>query len=227
MKSATLILFALIVGPTAILAQKGGYPAPARAALAPVNRKAPPPPQPIQQVQQKYEEEEDESALLAHRPTRPPRPAPPPPPPPPAPRPVYQAPPPPPPRPQVAAPQRARPQPEEGPHPAPEPYSFSYSVNDEQSGAALTREESQDANGNVVGFYHITDAEGRLRRVDYTAGPDGFKANIRSNEEGLISRDSADAHFEVEAPSAAQQAGAQRGRASQPSGAYALAGNRF
>lgn len=106
-------------------------------------------------------------------------------------------------------------------------------MNDEQSGAALTREESQDANGNVVGFYHITDADGRLRRVDYTAGPDGFKANIRSNEEGLTSRDSADAHFEVEAPSAAQQASAQaqaqaasqRGRA--PSGAYALAGNRF
>lgn len=77
-----------------------------------------------------------------------------------------------------------------------------------------------------LGFYHITDAEGRLRRVDYTAGPEGFKANIRSNEEGLISRDSADAHFEVEAPSSAQQASAQRARA-QPSGAYALAGNRF
>ena len=39
----------------------------------------------------------------------------------------------------------------EGPHPAPEPYSFSYSVNDQESGSALTREESQDANGNVVG----------------------------------------------------------------------------
>lgn len=63
----------------------------------------------------------------------------------------------------------------EGPHPAPEPYSFSFAVNDQETGAQLSREESQDRNGNIVGFYHFFDAEGRRRRVDYTAGPDGFK----------------------------------------------------
>ncbi|OTF80078.1 cuticular protein-like protein, partial [Euroglyphus maynei] len=85
-----------------------------------------------------------------------------------------------------------------GPHPAPEPYSFSFAVNDEESGAQLTREERQDAGGNIVGFYHILDAEGRRRRVDYTAGPEGFKATISSNEEGLVNRNSADADFTVE-----------------------------
>lgn len=73
----------------------------------------------------------------------------------------------------VAAPVRDRD--DDNQHPAPEPYSFSYAVNDEESGAQLTREERQDAGGNIVGFYHIMDAEGRRRRVDYTAGPDGFK----------------------------------------------------
>ena len=27
----------------------------------------------------------------------------------------------------------------------------------------------------ILGFYMIRDLEGRLRRVDYTAGPEGFK----------------------------------------------------
>ncbi|KAH9415630.1 hypothetical protein DERP_000118 [Dermatophagoides pteronyssinus] len=94
-------------------------------------------------------------------------------------------------------------------HPAPEPYSFSYSVNDEQSGSEISREESQDASGNVIGFYHIRDAEGRMRRVDYTAGPEGFRAVIRSNEEGLANKDSADAKYEVdEVPADRQNAAA-------------------
>lgn len=38
-------------------------------------------------------------------------------------------------------------------HPAPEPYSFSYAVNDPETGSELAREESQDAAGNVVGMF--------------------------------------------------------------------------
>lgn len=238
--TTTFILFALVFGPSVILAQKGGNYGAALAAAnrSPVSygRKAPPPPPPPQPptIQQKYEEEEDESALLAAQRQRP-APAPAPAPFRPAPAPFRP--------PQAAGPIRMRPQPDEpeGPHPAPEPYSFSYSVNDDESGAALTREESQDANGNVVGFYHITDADGRLRRVDYTAGPEGFKAKIQSNEEGLLARDSADAIFDVQAPTAQQQAAVaaqaaaaaaarQRnlgGAAGSTTGRYALAGNRF
>lgn len=108
-------------------------------------------------------------------------------------------------------------------------------MNDQETGSALTREESQDANGNVVGFYHITDAEGRLRRVDYTAGPEGFKATIQSNEEGLAAKDSADAVFNVQAPSAQQQSAAaaqaqaasSRSRAGASAGSYALAGKPY
>ncbi|XP_075585064.1 uncharacterized protein LOC124494897 isoform X1 [Dermatophagoides farinae] len=94
-------------------------------------------------------------------------------------------------------------------HPAPEPYTFSYAVNDEQSGSEMSREESQDANGNIVGFYLIRDSENRMRRVDYTAGPEGFRAIIRSNEEGLANKDSADAKYEVdEVPADRQNAAA-------------------
>ncbi|UXI20921.1 ionotropic GABA receptor beta subunit 1b [Sarcoptes scabiei] len=87
---------------------------------------------------------------------------------------------------------------EDSSHPSPEPYSFSYGFSDEENGSEVSREESQDASGNIIGFYLIRDIEGRSRRVDYTAGPDGFRAKIRSNEEGLANKDSADADFEVE-----------------------------
>ena len=61
----------------------------------------------------------------------------------------------------AARPQRpripqSRPQPTEsdpGGHPAPEPYSFSYSVDDPETGAASSREETQDANGEIVGMF--------------------------------------------------------------------------
>lgn len=36
-------------------------------------------------------------------------------------------------------------------HAAPEPYSFSYNVDDPETGAASSREETQDANGEIVG----------------------------------------------------------------------------
>jgi hypothetical protein len=41
-------------------------------------------------------------------------------------------------------------EPAEG-HAAPEPYSFSYAVEDPESGAASSREETQDASGEIVG----------------------------------------------------------------------------
>lgn len=36
-------------------------------------------------------------------------------------------------------------------HAAPEPYSFSYAVDDPESGASSSREETQDASGEIVG----------------------------------------------------------------------------
>lgn len=208
MKFFGLVLLALSAA-TAISAQgtKGGVARPTYALLGAGRARAPIAAVKGRQVQQTYEEapEEEKAALLStrrQRPTAAPAPAPAPIAPQPIPAPaiapiVRPAPRPAPPRAAVAAPVRARPEVEEA-HPAPEPYSFSYAVKDDQSGVNLSREESQDAAGNIVGFYHILDAEGRVRRVDYTAGPEGFKANIQSNEEGLVSGESADARFNID-----------------------------
>lgn len=53
-----------------------------------------------------------------------------------------------------------------GGHPAPEPYSFSYAVNDEESGAEVSREESQDAAGNIVGKLFINRSSSSLIQGD-------------------------------------------------------------
>ena len=42
-----------------------------------------------------------------------------------------------------------------GQHPAPEPYAFSFSVDDTESGALTSREERQDASGEIVGKIKI------------------------------------------------------------------------
>lgn len=40
---------------------------------------------------------------------------------------------------------------EDSSHPSPEPYSFSYGFSDEENGSEVSREESQDASGNIIG----------------------------------------------------------------------------
>lgn len=49
-------------------------------------------------------------------------------------------------------------------------YNFGYNT-----GTGQSRTESGNA-GNVAGSYSYIDANGDLRSVSYTAGPDGFKA---------------------------------------------------
>ncbi|CAG2164918.1 unnamed protein product, partial [Oppiella nova] len=148
--------------------------------------------QPSDDVQQQVQEpdrdvDEDSVVVAAAQPTR--RPA----------RPSRPS------QPQPQRPPPSRPQqPEgegegEGHEPAPEPYSFSYSVDDPETGGSSSREETQDANGEITGFYDIKDKDGRTRRVEYTAGKDGFKATIKSNEEGLNARAPADVNIELSA----------------------------
>ncbi|XP_054152862.1 uncharacterized protein LOC128951640 [Oppia nitens] len=128
--------------------------------------------------------------------------------------------PPPPSRPQPQRPEESGGEADPGDHePLPEPYKFSYSVDDPDTGASSSREESQDANGEIVGFYNIKDADGRTRRVDYTAGKDGFKATIKSNEEGLNSRAPADVNIELSGqPSERIASYAPNNRPNTPSG---------
>ncbi|XP_013791912.1 uncharacterized protein LOC106475782, partial [Limulus polyphemus] len=63
------------------------------------------------------------------------------------------------------------------------PFNFMYSA--PAGGGASSRSESGDVSGNVVGSYSVEDPDGRRRKVDYTAGSGGFKANIQSNEPGV------------------------------------------
>ncbi|GFS64825.1 cuticle protein 16.8 [Trichonephila clavipes] len=81
----------------------------------------------------------------------------------------------------------------------PSPYDFGYEFGDGQ-GMVQYRRESADANGEVKGSYGYTDSNGLYRNVEYTAGADGYKAVIRSNEPGLSNQNTADATFFVELP---------------------------
>ncbi|XP_022236925.1 adult-specific rigid cuticular protein 15.5-like [Limulus polyphemus] len=63
------------------------------------------------------------------------------------------------------------------------PFNFMYSA--AAGGGSSSRSESGDVSGNVVGSYSVEDPDGRRRKVDYTAGSEGFKANIQSNEPGV------------------------------------------
>lgn len=66
-----------------------------------------------------------------------------------------------------------------------EPFAFDFKTED-NSGNGQYRKEESDKNGVVHGSYGYTDANGIYRHVEYVADKDGFRANIKSNEPGLI-----------------------------------------
>ncbi|KFM69292.1 Cuticle protein 14 isoform a, partial [Stegodyphus mimosarum] len=73
---------------------------------------------------------------------------------------------------------------------SPKPYSFGYVA--PASGGGSSRQETSDGNGRVTGSYTVTDADGRVRVVDYYADETGFHANVKTNEPGTANQDSAD-----------------------------------
>ncbi|CAM1305450.1 Uncharacterised protein g4052 [Pycnogonum litorale] len=73
----------------------------------------------------------------------------------------------------------------------PAPYTFGYQIADHYGGHG--RHESGDGYGNKRGSYSLTDADGRVRKVDYVADDYGFRAQIKTNEPGTNGKDSADA----------------------------------
>ena len=77
------------------------------------------------------------------------------------------------------------------------PYGYRYETVDEE-GNVVAREESQDANGNVVSKVIMTTREG-LRRVTTTlASPiDGTSVNVETNEPGVVPHESANAVYVV------------------------------
>ncbi|KAF8791769.1 cuticle protein 10.9-like [Argiope bruennichi] len=65
---------------------------------------------------------------------------------------------------------------------SPKPYSFNYVAEGEEGSSSHS--ETADGTGVVRGSYTVTDIDGRNRVVEYVAGPDGFVANVRTNEPG-------------------------------------------
>lgn len=66
-----------------------------------------------------------------------------------------------------------------------EPFAFDFKTEDNSGNGQYRREES-DKDGVVRGSYGYTDANGIYRHVEYVADHNGFRANIKSNEPGLI-----------------------------------------
>lgn len=79
---------------------------------------------------------------------------------------------------------------------APSPYEFNFQEKNENH--TLARQESGDAQGVVRGSYQLIDRDGRTRTVNYVADDDGFRAEIQSNEPGLISSAPAAATYNVQ-----------------------------
>ena len=80
---------------------------------------------------------------------------------------------------------------------APTPYEFAF--NEANVNHTLGRQETGDAQGVVRGSYTLLDKDGRQRVVTYIADPvNGFQADVKSNEPGLIGSAPAAATYNVQ-----------------------------
>ncbi|XP_013792908.1 adult-specific rigid cuticular protein 15.7-like, partial [Limulus polyphemus] len=80
----------------------------------------------------------------------------------------------------------------------PTPYTFNYVA--PAIGGISARQESGDGYGRVIGSYKVADADGRIRKVQYTAGPEGFRANVYTNEPGTKTSNPAGVLIQSSAP---------------------------
>ncbi|UYV75090.1 hypothetical protein LAZ67_12002441, partial [Cordylochernes scorpioides] len=79
-----------------------------------------------------------------------------------------------------------------------QPYNFEFNipVGDHNGFGQISRQESKDESGRVVGSYTINDPDGRQRIVNYIADESGYRASIQTNEPGTKSESPADANIE-------------------------------
>ncbi|UYV75091.1 hypothetical protein LAZ67_12002443 [Cordylochernes scorpioides] len=95
-----------------------------------------------------------------------------------------------------------------------QPYNFEFNipVGDHNGFGQISRQESKDESGRVVGSYTINDPDGRQRIVNYIADDSGYRASIQTNEPGTKSESPADANIVSSAvdPFAAILANGQR-----------------
>lgn len=78
-------------------------------------------------------------------------------------------------------------------------YSYSYQSK-LQDGGSSAQSESADGSGRVTGYYSMSAADGRNRKVDYSADAAGFNAAIQTNELGTKSDSPANVQFYSTAP---------------------------
>jgi len=83
-------------------------------------------------------------------------------------------------------------------------YAFGY--NEDHATGGTFRREVGNAHGQVVGSYGLRAADGRVRVVNYVADDAGFRANIQSNEPGLVPQDPAAVSINKPAVSVVHQA---------------------
>ncbi|UYV78840.1 hypothetical protein LAZ67_16002953 [Cordylochernes scorpioides] len=80
----------------------------------------------------------------------------------------------------------------------PKPYAFDFVS--ELLGGQMSRQEVADGSGRVTGSYTLQDEDGRRRTVEYVADENGFRATVRTNEQGTKSESPADVVLESSAP---------------------------
>jgi Insect cuticle protein len=65
-------------------------------------------------------------------------------------------------------------------HQEPANYEFSYEVNDPPSGQNFGHSERRQGD-DTAGSYYVLLPDGRLQRVEYTAGVGGYRARVSKN----------------------------------------------
>merc|ERR1712076_198142 len=108
-------------------------------------------------------------------------------------------------------PDHPAPAPYHAPHPAPgyhEPiappvYNYQYGVNDANYGPVFSQSEARD-NYDTTGEYRVNLPDGRVQIVSYTAGPDGYVADVKYEGEAAYPDEPAGGYKARPAPSSLQ-----------------------
>merc|ERR1712226_1409983 len=108
-------------------------------------------------------------------------------------------------------PDHPAPAPYHAPHPAPgyhEPiappvYNYQYGVNDANYGPVFSQSEARD-NYDTTGEYRVNLPDGRVQIVSYTAGPDGYVADVKYEGEAAYPDEPAGGYKAHPAPASLQ-----------------------
>ncbi|GFX19236.1 cuticle protein 16.8 [Trichonephila clavipes] len=86
----------------------------------------------------------------------------------------------------------------------PQSYKFGFEIKDEHEGHQY-RHEQKDAKGNIHGRFGYRDAKGQYRQVDYVADNHGFRANVKTNEPGIVDQNPANVEIQKDKNEASKE----------------------